>query len=59
MLTQHLREMKRDGLIVRTDLTERVRHVEYSLSNPRGHAALLLTEMLARWSIEFATQNLG
>src|SRR5258708_35958603 len=28
MLTQHLREMERDGLIVRTDLSGRLRHVE-------------------------------
>jgi DNA-binding HxlR family transcriptional regulator len=33
MLAQQLREMERDGLIIRTDLSGRLRHVEYSLSD--------------------------
>src|SRR5664279_2981184 len=32
MLTQHLRELERDGLLLRTDLSDKVRHVEYSIS---------------------------
>ena len=35
MLAQQLREMERDGLIIRTDLSGRLRHVEYSLSEFR------------------------
>jgi DNA-binding HxlR family transcriptional regulator len=49
MLTQHLREMERDGLIVRTDLGGRVRHVEYSLSDSRGFAVLQLINALTEW----------
>ena len=28
MLTQHLRELEKDGLVIRTDMSGRVRHVE-------------------------------
>jgi DNA-binding HxlR family transcriptional regulator len=40
MLTQHLRELERDGLILRTDLSEKIPHVEYSLIAPHGIVAL-------------------
>ncbi len=40
MLAQQLREMERDGLIIRTDLSGRLRHVEYSLSDSGGFAVL-------------------
>jgi hypothetical protein len=42
MLAQSLREMERDGLIIRTDLSGRLRHVEYSLSDSGGLAVLQL-----------------
>lgn len=50
MLAQHLREMERDGLVVRRNLSGRVLHVEYSLSDPGGRAVLLLISMLRDWS---------
>ncbi|MBN9617586.1 MAG: helix-turn-helix transcriptional regulator [Acidobacteriales bacterium] len=52
MLTQHLRELERDGLVVRIDLSSRLRHVEYSLS-PLGLAALSLIEVLTNWGREY------
>jgi len=52
MLTQHLRQMERDGLIVRTDLSGKVHHVEYSLSNSLGPAVVNLIDLLARWSAQ-------
>lgn len=52
MLAQHLREMERDGLVVRKDLSGRVLHVEYSLSESGGYAALCLISMLQNWSNE-------
>jgi DNA-binding HxlR family transcriptional regulator len=55
MLTQHLREMERDGLIVRTDLSGRLRHVEYSLSDSRGFAILQLINALSEWGSRYAS----
>jgi len=50
MLAQHLREMERDGLVMRKNLSGRVLHVEYSLSESGGYAALHLISMLQYWS---------
>lgn len=50
MLAQHLREMERDGLVVRKNLSGRVLHVEYSLSESGGYAALHLISILQDWS---------
>ena len=55
MLTQHLREMERDGLIVRTDLSGRLRRVEYSLSDSRGNAVLQLINALTEWSSRYGS----
>ena len=52
MLAQHLREMERDGLVVRKNLSGRVLHVEYSLSESGGYAALHLISILQDWSNE-------
>lgn len=57
MLTQHLREMEQDGLIVRKDLSGKLRHVEYSLSHSRGFAALRLINTLANWSREHRPED--
>jgi DNA-binding HxlR family transcriptional regulator len=54
MLTQHLREMEGDGLIVRTDLSGRLRHVEYSLADSMGVAVLRLIHTLTEWASEHA-----
>ena len=55
MLTQHLRQMERDGLIVRADLSGKVPCVEYSLSDPHGLAVSRLLHILAAWSKECLT----
>lgn len=52
MLTQHLRQMERDKLIVRTDLSGKVPHVEYSLSNSLGPAVMNLIDLLMRWGAQ-------
>ena len=54
MLTQHLRQMEQDGLIVRTDLGDKVPHIEYSLSNPQGQAVSRLLQILATWSGDYS-----
>jgi DNA-binding HxlR family transcriptional regulator len=53
MLTQHLREMEKDGLVIRKDLSGRLRHVEYSLSESMGFAVLHLIRTLAKWGREY------
>ncbi|MGH9616852.1 MAG: winged helix-turn-helix transcriptional regulator [Acidobacteriaceae bacterium] len=53
MLTQHLRQMEQDKLIVRTDLSGKVSHVEYSLSEPGDVAVSSLLHFLADWSMEY------
>jgi DNA-binding HxlR family transcriptional regulator len=57
MLTQQLREMEQDGLIVRKDFSGKLRHVEYSLSHSRGFAALRLINTLATWSREHRPED--
>ena len=62
MLAQHLREMERDGLVVRKNLSGRVLHVEYSLSESGGYAALHLISILQDWSNEhlpFRNERMG
>ena len=54
MLTQHLREMEKNGLITRTDLSGRLRHVEYSLSDPQGLDVSRLLQLLVAWSTEYS-----
>ncbi len=49
MLTQRLREMEEDGLVVRSDRSTKVRHVEYSLATPLGLSTLRLIDALAQW----------
>lgn len=57
MLTQHLRQMERDGLIVRSDLSGRVPHVQYSLLEPRGVAICRLLDFLSMWGAECLPEN--
>jgi DNA-binding HxlR family transcriptional regulator len=54
MLTQHLREMEEDGLIIRTDLSAKMRHVEYSLETSLGFAVLHLINTLTKWGSQHA-----
>ena len=59
MLTQHLRQMERDGIIVRTDLSGKVPHVEYSLSNSGGQSVLNLIDSLAQWGMRHSCSIAG
>jgi len=49
VLVQQLHELERDGIIVRTDLSLRVKHVEYAVSESLGTAMINLLEMLSEW----------
>jgi DNA-binding HxlR family transcriptional regulator len=57
MLTQQLREMEKDDLILRTDLSSRLRHVEYSLSESHGVAILQLIDMLTGLGHEISVER--
>lgn len=59
MLAQHLREMERDGLVTRKDLSNKVLHVEYSLSDSGGLAVVRLINMLRDWSMEYLPFSAG
>jgi DNA-binding HxlR family transcriptional regulator len=54
MLTLHLRELEQDGIVVRSDLSGRRRHVEYSLEPSIGVAVLHLIGTLAEWGSQYA-----
>jgi DNA-binding HxlR family transcriptional regulator len=54
MLALHLREMEQDGIVVRSDLSDRRRHVEYSLETSLGAAVLRLIGTLAEWGSQYA-----
>ena len=54
MLTLHLRELEQDGIVVRSDLSGRRRHVEYSLETSLGAAVLQLIGTLAEWGSQYA-----
>lgn len=54
MLAQHLRELEDDGIIVRSDLSDRRRHVEYSLNSAKRAAVFRLIESLTEWGSHFA-----
>lgn len=59
MLAQHLRQMERDGLIIRTDLSGKIPHVEYSLSNSIDRAVVHLIDFLAGWGAQYSAPNRG
>jgi DNA-binding HxlR family transcriptional regulator len=58
MLIQHLREMEHDGIVVRSDLSDRRRHVKYSLETPLGDAVLHLINTLTEWGSQHAPDRL-
>jgi DNA-binding HxlR family transcriptional regulator len=53
VLTQHLREMGKHGVVIRKDLSGRLRHVQYSLSDSMGFAVLGLIRTLTKLGREY------
>jgi len=49
MLVQRLREMEKEGIITRTDLSGKIKRVEYTVCDPFGIAVLDLLVFLADW----------
>jgi len=54
VLVQQLHELENDGIIVRTDLSEKIKHVEYTISAPIGLAVVNLVGVLSDWGIRHA-----
>jgi DNA-binding HxlR family transcriptional regulator len=49
VLVQQLHELEKDGIIVRTDLSRKIKHVEYTISAPLGLAVINLLGLLSDW----------
>ena len=50
MLTQNLRRLEADGIVVRKDLTDLVLHIEYDLVDSAREAVCDLLDHMVRWS---------
>lgn len=52
VLSQHLHRMESDGLVTRTELSGRIPHVEYALTNSLGTSVLRLIQTIVLWGSE-------
>jgi DNA-binding HxlR family transcriptional regulator len=58
-LTENLRKLESSGLISRTDLGGRIRHVEYDLVEPVKLGTYLLLDRLAEWQTIYETMDVS
>jgi DNA-binding HxlR family transcriptional regulator len=49
MLTQNLRKLEADGIVIRSDLSDTVLHIEYDLDGGAKVAVYALLHNLAKW----------
>lgn len=54
VLVQQLHELENDGVILRTDLSGKIKHVEYAISVPLGLAVVNLVGLLSDWGTRHA-----
>ena len=54
VLVQQLHELERDRIIVRTDFSGKIKHVEYTMSAPLGLAVVNLLGLLSDWGLRYA-----
>lgn len=57
VLTENLRKMESAGLVVRTDLSGPVRHVQYDLAEATKLQTHRLLDQLAEWAAKFGAEN--
>lgn len=57
MLTKNLRELEKDNLIERKDFSEKILHVEYSLTE-RGKSLIPILKSIDAWGREQIQKNL-
>lgn len=49
MLTQNLRQLEADGIVVRRDMSDLTLHIEYALSDNKREGVCSLLDHLAKW----------
>src|SRR5271170_8367811 len=49
MLTQNLRQLEADGIVVRKDMSDLVLHIEYELEESTREGVYVLLDHLAKW----------
>jgi len=54
VLVQQLHELETDGIIVRTDLSGKIKHVKYPVAAPLGVAVMNLVGLLSDWGSRHA-----
>jgi len=54
VLIQQLHELEKDGIIVRTDLSGKIKQVEYTVAAPLGVAVMNLLGLLSDWGSRHA-----
>lgn len=54
VLNQRLRRMEKDGLLVRTELSAKIPHIEYALAKPLGYSVLSLLRTILQWGAQNA-----
>lgn len=52
VLVQQLHGLEKDGIIVRTDFSEKIKHVEYAISAPLGDQVVNLLQLLFDWALQ-------
>lgn len=55
VLSQHLRRMEKDGLVIRTELNSKIPHVEYALTDPLGFSVLTFLRTVVLWDARKAS----
>lgn len=56
VLVQQLHGLEKDGIIVRTDFSEKIKHVEYAISAPLGDGVVNLLQWLSDWDLRNAQE---
>jgi len=49
MLTHNLRKLEADGIVMRSDLSDTILHIEYNLSDDTREAVRAVLDELAEW----------
>jgi DNA-binding HxlR family transcriptional regulator len=59
MLTQNLRQLEADGIVVRKDMSDLVLHIEYDLTHQTRESVCALLDYLAAWGRDHLVESLG